>query len=196
MIVLYIVGALAVLAAILIASPLSFRIRAGSGGVRVDSKYLFFCRSLYPGDKKPADVKKKKGKKAPAEKKKPAERKRAGSEDFLSQLKTVASVFSELFSKLRKRLRIKLNKLCVVVATGDAANTAYLYASACNVCDELLFSLSQFMHFSEADGAVDISCDFEGEHPSAELDLSVRISALGAIGTLFPMLAKILKQKG
>ena len=181
----------AVLAVLIFALLLPVKLRLTAGEEIVAELRVLFCkRTLYP-----APPEKKKKKKISKKEKKSGgkqQKKQTTAENALAAIKTVTDVIATLWDKLRRRMKIKLIKLCVVIATDEAAKTAVIYGAAANACDALLDAMRRYLKFTEKDGAVSVSVDFTKEKTEFDLDIELSLRVIGALAVLLPALNKYL----
>lgn len=168
----YILAALAALAALILLSDITFRIvyRDGKFGLRL--RWLFISRGL-PEKKKAPDGKKEKAEKAgQRESRKP---------DL--GLSDTAGLISELASRLGKivsKARIRPCMIHIKAACGDAAQTALAYGACCAGLALLDRILSE--SFGRVKGDFQASWDYGAESPDVRVNAVIRIRVIWLIG--------------
>lgn len=180
-----VIAAIAVIALFL---PVKLRIWA-SDEIFAEWRVLFFRKMLYPAPPKKKKKGAKKKKEQPEKAKKPKE---TTAENVVSMIRSVTKALSTLWDKLRRRVKIKLIRLTVVIATDEAAKAALIYGAAANACDALLDALRRYLKFTEKDGAVSVSVDFSKEKTEFDFDIELSLSLMGMISVLLPALNKYL----
>ena len=125
---------------------------------------------------KKKSAKKKKGK-AEAAKKAPAkEKKKRTVSDILALVRFVLRVAKILVKKFGSYLKIKINRIVLNVATGDAASTAITYGAVSQAMAYLFALLENTLKIKyEKDSETYIGCDFLGEKWSADIDITFSI---------------------
>ena len=180
-------------------------------------KVLFIKIKILPSKKKrgPQSMSEKKARKlreklrAKAEKKKLAketkEKEKALKEknkekksisETVDMIKMFASLGVTVIQTFFKHLRIKIARIKIKVATGDAVTTAIAYGAitqSLNVLLPALESVKNFKNIKKAD--IDVSADFIEESPTIDIKLvfSIRVWQVFDIG--FAALGRFLKHK-
>ncbi len=111
-------------------------------------------------------------------------------------IKLVTEILSVFFKALPRHLHVKLAKLHIKVATGDAAQTAILFgavsgAVACLV--ELLDSITNLGHLKTK--SISIVPDYLSDKSDVDINISLSINSFGAINTLGKSLWKFIMLK-
>ena len=105
--------------------------------------------------------------------------------DILSLIK---AVLGTLVTRFRKHFRIKITRIRINVATGDAAKTAVTYGAVSGGVAAILEILDRSMNVSYAkpeDYDVDITADFLGEKITADLKIAFSIKVWHVFDILF-----------
>lgn len=170
-----------------------------SDGLRISARYLFVKLVLLPRIKrlrlrdftakrhkraleKQRKKKLKKGpKKAAAKKAKAAKPRPKRKLDIKRLFPTLLRILKLITAKFFKRIRWKIKRINVVVATGDAAETAIAYGVVSQSLAYMLEFLDGFAKVKVArNGSVSVNADFLSEKSRAEVDIYFSIS-IGAI---------------
>lgn len=157
---------------------------------RLRKKYQDYLKSQAKKEQKTAEKKAKKEKKK-AEGKKKKQPKRS----ILDWLDIATSVLKVLFAKFFKHLRIKVAKLRINVATGDAASTAILYGivvQAVAYIVEILSSATNVKGLEKADIAV--NADYVSESTQAELKFVFSLRVWHLFSILFGVIGRAIKK--
>lgn len=125
------------------------------------------------------DAKKKKKKSAAPEKAEPTKKKRS----LKASLRLVIRLVKLLLDKFGKHLRIKVKKLRLTVATGDAASTALVYGGVSQSVAYLLALLNRFSRLKVKKNALAVGADFLSEKTTAEIQISLSVSLAGLLAT-------------
>ena len=88
-----------------------------------------------------------------------------------------------LLDKFGKHLRIKVKKLRLTVATGDAASTALVYGGVSQSVAYLLALLNRFSRLKVKKNALAVGADFLSEKTTAEIQISLSVSLAGLLAT-------------
>ena len=189
---------------IIIALILSIRVTLNivyRDSVTIFLKILFIKIQLLPAKEKKYNPqklnkqqKKKKEKQEPVLKDKNVTEKPKAS--ITENIKLVSQVLAVFFKKFSKHLHIKLAKIHIKVATGDAAQTAILYgavsgAAACLI--ELLDSITNLSSLKRS--SISIVPDYLSEKSDVDVNISLSISTFGVLSTLFKSLWKLIMIK-
>lgn len=126
-------------------------------------------------------AKKKKKKGAAPEKAVPPKKKRS----LKASLRLVIRLVKLLLDKFGKHLRIKVKRLRLTVATGDAASTALVYGGVSQSVAYLLALLNRFSRLKVKKNSLSVGADFLSEKTTADIKISLSISLAGLIATLF-----------
>ena len=132
--------------------------------------------------------KEKAAKKASGEKKSVAE--------TIANVKMLSSVAVAVIETFFKRLRIRVARIKIKVATGDAATTAIAYGAitqSLNILLPLLESVKNFEKLDKTD--IDVSADFLEESPTIDVKLAFSIRVWHVFDVAFAALGRFLKHK-
>ena len=157
---------------------------------RLRKNYQAYLKKQEKKEQKAAEKKAKKEKKK-SEPKKDKQPKRS----ILDWLNIATSVLKVLFSKFFKHLRIKVAKLRINVATGDAASTAILYGvviQSVAYIIEILNSATNLKGLKNADIAV--NPDYLSESTSVEMKFVFSLRVWHLFSIIFGVLGKAIKK--
>lgn len=170
--------------------------------VSIKVKLFFFSYSIYP-EKKNKNVKKSnKNKKKSAETSHKASKVKTSEEkdSFFEMLSFYREVFENVLlpalNDLGKYLVIRIKRLRIDIATGDAAKTAIAYSAACNGINSLLLLFNEYCTLKvEKTEDVGIFCryDLSSSSGSGEIIFSLRI--FHAIKILIPALLEYIEER-
>ena len=97
-----------------------------------------------------------------------------GKVDF--GLDIVKCVAAPLVKRFYRSLRVDVYRICLTIATGDAASTAQTYGIACAAVSDLLELLGQTMHLTyKKDAVVRVTPDFLSEQSQIDLHICFRL---------------------
>ena len=157
---------------------------------RLRKNYQNYLKKQEKKKQKDAEKKaKKEKKKAEAEKEKQPKR------SILDWLNLATSVLKVLFEKFFKHLRIKVAKLHINVATGDAASTAILYGvviQSVAYIIEILNSVTNLNGLKKADIAV--NADYLSESTSVEMKFVFSLRVWHLFSILFGVIGRAIKK--
>ncbi len=132
---------------------------------------------LAAAEKKSAAAKKAKDdKKALAKRRKNTELRLGEREktDIPALIKKLTRVLKVFIARFGKHLRIELRELVLIIATGDAAQTAILYGAAIGAVQDLLVLLDATGTLKmRRDSRILVDTDFTSEKPTIRVDLTV-----------------------
>ena len=97
----------------------------------------------------------------------------------------ILEILKMFFSRFSKHLRIKVARLNLVIATGDAANTAILYGAVCQAVNPIVLLLEKHLNINKLEKAdIDVRPDFVGEsiHADVKISFSISVWQLADIG--------------
>lgn len=166
------------------------------------AKVLFFKIKLFPRDKK-----NKKSKKSSKKKEKPKKQKKKTSEkteskgtpklkvvDYIYIIRDVSRAF---FGRFSKHLHIKVAKIYVRVATGDAAQTAILYGAVSQALACLLEVLDSVTNLDKIEKAeIDVEPDYLSDKTEAKINITYSLRVVGILDILLKTLISFVKAKG
>lgn len=164
-------------------------------------RFLFIKVRIYPQKEKKFNPKKQEKKlKKKESKSKPVLKDNSKDQNselsLTDNIKLITEILSVFFKALPRHLHVKLAKLHIKVATGDAAQTAILYgavsgAVACLV--ELLDSITNLNRLKRS--SISIIPDYLSEKSDVDVNISLSISSFGAISTLGKSIWKFITLK-
>ena len=111
------------------------------------------------------------------------------------KLVLVRALAATLLRKTHKHLKLKMARLHIRVATGDAASTAILYGAVSGVLASLLALLDRATSLRAKQPQVAVFADYLSEKPSADVKLVFSISVRGALAILFAAAFSYLRAK-
>ncbi len=188
-----------------------------SDEVRLAVKVLFLKINILPSKEKKGSYsmsakkaekiksklrKKSQKKKAAAEEKeklkaqKKAAKEKKSIREIISNVQMLASVAVAVIEKFFKHLRIRLARIKIVVATGDAASTAVAYGAitqSINVFFPLLERVKNFEKLPKSDISVDL--DYLEEEPTIDIKLMFSIRVWHIFDVAFAALGRFIKHK-
>lgn len=165
--------------------------------LRIYLKILFVRIQLYPEKKGSArrNKKQKKDKKSAEVTLKPIDKAKT-KPTILDKVNLVKDVLTVLFQAFPKHLHVKLAKLHISVATGDAAQTAILYGAVSGVVACIVELIDSFTKMDKLKRkAISVEPNFLGENSEARINISLYITVFGGVVTLAKMLIKYIKTK-
>ena len=135
-----------------------------------------------------------------AKDKEKAAKKESGEKKSISETISTVKMFSSLgvavIETFFKHLRIKVARIKIKVATGDAATTAIAYGAitqSLNILLPLLESVKNFKNLKKAE--IDVSADFIDESPTINVKLAFSIRVWQVFDIGFAALGRFLKHK-
>ena len=141
--------------------------------------------------KKAAKAQKKRKKTAKrGEEHKPQKKEKKSISEILDVVSLVTDLTGVVVTRFTKRLRIKVARMKIVVATDDAATTAIAYGAITQSINLLLPILSDVKNFDlpKNEKNFDVRADFTSDTPSADIKISFSLRvwhlfdiALGAL---------------
>lgn len=126
-------------------------------------------------------AKKKKKKSTAPQKAEPPKKKRS----LKASLRLVIRLVRILLDKFGKHLRIKVKRLRLTVATGDAASTALIYGGVSQSVAYLFALLNRFSRLKVKKNALSVGADFLSDKTTADIKFSLSISLAGLLATVF-----------
>ena len=109
--------------------------------------------------------------------------------DILGLIEKLTRVVKVFITRFGHQLHIKLDRLIIIVATGDAAKTAVMYGSVCAAVQCLLELLYNCMHLTLPKGEltehVGVAPDFLGEKMTVSVDITISFRLWQLFDTLF-----------
>ena len=120
-------------------------------------------------------------------------KKKASASSVLETVQTVCILVKEVVSKFSKHLRIKIAKINIKLATGDAAQTAIAYGALTQSINVLFPLLEDIKNFSMPKNKnIDISPDFLSEESEIELKLVFSLRVWQILSTALAVLYKLI----
>lgn len=201
-----IITALYVILGIVLLFALLLSLRIGicimySEDLTVYLKILFIKIRLFPKKEKkyrPSRSDKKKGKgdatsDSRVKKKTVSHENKAPLSETLKTITEIVSTFARTFAK---HLHVRLARIHVCVASGDAAQTAILYGAISGACACLIDALDSITNL---DGmrrsSINIYADFLSEKCKADISITLSISVFGALATLSKTLFRYIRSR-
>lgn len=144
---------------------------------------------------------KKEAKQAAKKAKKAAEKHIATTErpqekmTLAEKLMLVRALTATLLRKTHKHLKLKVARLHIRVATGDAASTAILYGAVSGVLASLLALLDRVTVLHAKKPEVTVFADYLSEKPSADVKLVFSLRVWEAFAILFAAAISYLRAK-
>ena len=143
-------------------------------------------------------AKKEQAKAQKAEKKKLDKKnkvKKPPQRSVLDWVNIAGAVLGALFSKFAKRLHIKVARLKIKVATGDAASTAILYGA---VCQSVAYIIEILQNVTNVDGLksaeISVEPDYLSEETSLDLCFIFSLRIRHVFGILFGTVGRAIKK--
>lgn len=159
-------------------------------------KALFFKYALYPV--RPKLMKhpgKEPKKKKPAEKTGAESRKKKKKAGITETLDLITDLVKRIFPRFRKHLRLYSGDTEIVIATGDAAQTAVLYGAVCPAVSALWTFVKENTHRTFGSRDPVVLCDFTGESTSYRIDLRAGIRVGEMLAIAFTAALAFLRHK-
>ena len=223
MIFLYILLGIVALILLLLCVPVKVRLRLKEdGSLRVDVKAAIFPVFRHPPKpsrfrpqdyspraiakreqrlaKKAARRKKKQAKKQPSAKQtaeqKPKQTLSQKVAKLSDTLSLVTSLIDALHGKLFRSTHVRIRRLSICIATGDAAKTALLYGAICPAARLLLEAIDEcsnlHLHHPEQ---LRVYPDFTGDRISAVLDIGISLHVFHALSLGLDALMHLIRHK-
>ena len=116
-------------------------------------------------------------------------------EEILDIVTLVCSLVKEIVSKFFSHLRIKVSRIRLVIATGDAATTAITYGAVTQAINVLFPFLDEIKTLSlpKKERDVDISCDFTSEESEIDVCISFSLRVIHVLHVAFAALVELIK---
>lgn len=147
-------------------------------------------------ERKKALKKQKKASAKNTKKQKQEESPKESNGSLTEKIELVLFLVKKLFSALGKRLRIDVKRLNIIVATGDAAETAVLYgavsASAAALTEFLVTKTKTTLPNAERGG---VFADFVGEKSRVDIEIVLSMRVYQAFGLVFSVAYNYLKKQ-
>lgn len=163
----------------------------------VYAKVLFIKIKLFPKDKK---IKKQKKVKEKEEKKKTHAVKADDNENIklkiVDYIKIACDVVKLFFKKFAKLLHVKLAKVYIRVATGDAAQTAILYGVISQALSYLIEALDTVTNLDGLKKAyINVEPDYLSEKFDAKINITLSVRVFGLLDIGINSLVRFIKLK-
>lgn len=135
------------------------------------------------------------------EKAKAKEAKKASGEkksftQIMSDVNMISSIAIAVIKKFFKHLRIRVARVRMVIATGDAAATAIAYGAVTQTLNILLPALESVKNFERLKKAeFDVSADFAAEESITDIKISFSIRVWQVFSVGFAALTSFIKHK-
>ena len=161
----------------------------------VYAKVLFIKIKLFPKDKK---IKKQKKVKEKEEKKKTHAVKADDNENIklkiVDYIKIACDVVKLFFKKFAKHLHVKLAKIYIRVATGDAAQTAILYGVISQALSYLIEALDTVTNLDGLKKAyINVEPDYLSDKFDAKINITLSVRVFGLLDVGINSLVRFLK---
>ena len=155
--------------------------------------------------KKAAKIREKMRKKAEKkrlaaeEKEKAKEEKKATKEkksisEIIAIIKMVSDIATTVIGKFFKHLRIKVARIKVTIATGDAATTAIAYGAVSQSLNLLMPTLQSVKNFEKIDKAdIKIDLDYAADAPTVDIKLGFSIRVWHVFDLIFSAIGRAIK---
>ncbi len=104
------------------------------------------------------------------------------SPSILSKLESIRQILSLLFNTFRQHLHVKLTKIDIKVATGDAAKTAILYGTVSTAVACIVDIMDEITNLRKLkSSSISVEPDFLSDKSDIKLNILLSISILGII---------------
>ena len=136
---------------------------------------------------------------AAEEKEKAKEEKKSSKEkksiaEIIAIIKMVSDIAVTVIGKFFKHLRIKIAKIKITIATGDAATTAIAYGAVSQSLNILMPALESVKNFEKLDKAdINIALDYAAEAPTIDIKLGFSIRVWHVFDLAFSALGRFIK---
>ena len=163
--------------------------------LKVYIKILFFKIEILPNTSKIFDGFKK-NKEKPTHIIKDIKDADTSSESIVDKLNTIRDILSILSESFHKHLHVKLSKIYVRVATGEAAKTAILYGAISTAVACIIAVIDDITNLKPIkDSSVSVEPDFLSEKTKIKLNISLYMSIAGIISVLMSSFIKYYSLK-
>ena len=189
MIALYIIGGILLLLAVVAFLPVKVFFTT-EDGKRLTVRFLFFKWGILPIEKK------KSGKKSSDKKPKSEGKRIVGKNGAFKDFGELFAVAKVLFKKvfwIAKKIRIHHLEALVVVAEGDAAETAIQYGKVCAYVYPAFGMLGSFTDISNA--KVEVRSDFDSDDSSFYFEAEIGVRLFFAVVAAASVLWQFVKIK-
>ena len=163
--------------------------------LKVYIKILFFKIEILPNTSKIFDGFKK-NKEKPTHIIKDIKDADTSSESIVDKLNTIRDILSILSESFHKHLHVKLSKIHVRVATGEAAKTAILYGAISTAAACIIAVIDDITNLKPIkNSSVSVEPDFLSEKTKIKLNISLYMSIAGIISVLMNSFIKYYSLK-
>lgn len=120
----------------------------------------------------------------------------APAPNLKENLDMIFALLKRAYKLTRGKVTIEFREMHLLVATGDAAQTAILYGVVLQTSAYLLqWTEENFNHVRRLDGAMTVEPDYLAAIPSAKVDLRISVRLFRAIGIGFKMLRAYFSER-
>ena len=162
---------------------------------RLRQKYEAQLEKQKKKEKKKAEKKKKKAERKNETKEQKKARKSAPKRSISDWINIAVGVLAIFFEKFTKHFHIKVARLKVNVATGDAASTAILYGAVIQSVAYLIEILSQVTNVDGLEKAdIDVKADYLSEKTSLDLCFVFSLRVWHLFDILFGVIGRAIKR--
>ncbi len=113
--------------------------------------------------------------------------------DVKDMVKELLELIYIILKKFLGRVRIRVRKLDITVASDDAASTALTYALVCDSLNVLIDMLSNTDRINCKFGKLDCRCDYTDTQFTAEVDILIKVRIIQVIRVLFDSMMEQIK---
>ena len=132
--------------------------------------------------------------KAKAKEEKKASKEKKSISEIVAIIKMVSDIAVTVIGKFFKHLRIKIARIKVTIATGDAATTAIAYGAVSQSLNVLMPALESVKNFENLDKAeIKIDLDYAAEAPTIDIKLGFSIRVWHVFDLAFSALGRLIK---
>lgn len=124
----------------------------------------------------------------------PKRKKKLGKgKGLLRDMKFITRLVKLVAIRLKGKLTVRIDELDLRLATGDAANTAYLYGAVSQSVSYLLTAAAQYAKLKVKKNAISVVADFTGEETTVKGKITLKIAVAGVLSLLISALVAMLK---
>ena len=132
--------------------------------------------------------------KAKAKEEKKASKEKKSISEIIAIIKMVSDLAVTVIGRFFKHLRIKVARIKVTIATGDAATTAIAYGAVSQSLNVLMPALESVKNFENLDKAdIKIDLDYAAEAPAIDIKLGFSIRVWHVFDIAFSALGRLIK---
>ena len=134
---------------------------------------------------------------AKAEKEKAkAEKKKKSLSESISDVKLITDIVLAVLKKFFGHLQIKMSRIKIVVASGDAATTAIAYGAVTQSLNILLPALESVKNFKRLKKTeIDVRADFLADSPTFDVKISFSLRVWHIFDVAIAALVRFIKNK-